>query len=366
LAPAKDQVIITASAGSGIFYASWMDGNVLEDILIPVPPGAAIGSVNAIAIPKYTRRESYYNKAALVVNNTEQQLELAQDFNTIAKQCLKDRMLREIIDLIARFAVKKAASEGLREGFKKWMGEDAGELAGLAGDVAGAVTEKADTRNWQTLPSTISYTRVPLRQGENKFVIKKYGAMGVDIDTIAIAYKEGLQIINYFDLGRTQVLPNSSATVNTIAAAKQNIISNKANAIVNNSLTDGNKASYGAKMDTSVAEKYNKWFTTGNGVSYKMQYYQLKWNNADYFVKEVYFTSSKPKDVKITYAVTQQPLDDKFKEVSVNEYYDAEKKGEADRLYFKREESIMPGKEAKGFPVFHKSPDVYVTILNVE
>ena len=219
LGPAKDQIVITASGGSGVFYGSYMDGDVLEEILIPIPPGAGIGSINAIAIPKYTKRECYYTKAELLAGDKAQPFELAQDFYPIAKQCLKDRMLRETIDLIVRFATKKAASAGLKEGVGALFGDVAGDIAGLAGDAAGALTEKADTRNWQTLPATIGYTRVPLKEGENKFVIRKYGPMGVDADTLNISYRKGLQIVNYFDLGRTQVLPANSPASNTAAIA---------------------------------------------------------------------------------------------------------------------------------------------------
>ena len=40
------------------------------------------------------------------------------------------------------------------------------------------ITEKADTRNWQTLPYSISYTRIPLTKGENKISLKTYTTKG--------------------------------------------------------------------------------------------------------------------------------------------------------------------------------------------
>jgi hypothetical protein len=36
--------------------------------------------------------------------------------------------------------------------------------------VVNAITEKADTRNWQTLPHSIYYARVPLQEGQNQVV----------------------------------------------------------------------------------------------------------------------------------------------------------------------------------------------------
>lgn len=206
LGPAKDQTIITASGGSGGFIGTYDEGDGGEQIFIPIPIGSSIGSINAIAIPKYRKRESYYTKATIMVGEKEQPLELAQDFFPIAKQCLKDRMLREVIDIVVRFAAKKATSAGIGALGKELLGSGAGELLKLGTDAAGALTEKADTRNWQTLPSTISYTRVALQEGENKFTINKYGSQGVDTDVISINFKPGLQIVNYFDLGRTQVI----------------------------------------------------------------------------------------------------------------------------------------------------------------
>lgn len=215
--PAKDQIVITASGTDGFFYGTYYDGATQEEIFIPIPVGFDLGSVNAIAIPKYRERGTYYSNAAIVVNNQDVPFNLAEDIYPIAKQCLKDRMLRETIDLVARFATKKAASAGLGALGKELFGDTAGDLIKLGGDVAGAATEQADTRNWQTLPATISYIRVPLHEGENKFLIKKQGPQGIDTDTIYIPYKKGLQIVNYFDFGRTQLIPvaNNNATAAT-------------------------------------------------------------------------------------------------------------------------------------------------------
>ena len=210
LGPAKDQIVITASGGNGFFYGSYYDEGQLEQIMIPIPPGANIGNVNAIAIPKYRKRENYYSRATITVNGAEQPFEMVQDFYPIAKQCLKDRMLRETIDLVLRFATKKATSAGLGLLADNLLGDGAGDLVKLGADVAGAATEKADTRNWQSLPSSVSYARLPLKEGENSFVIKKYGPQGIDTDTLYIPYRRGLQIVNYFDLGRTQILPGNN------------------------------------------------------------------------------------------------------------------------------------------------------------
>ena len=37
--------------------------------------------------------------------------------------------------------------------------------------IANALTEKADTRNWQTLPHSIYYSRIKLKPGKHKLIL---------------------------------------------------------------------------------------------------------------------------------------------------------------------------------------------------
>lgn len=364
LGPVKDQIVITASGGGGVFYGTWQDGNVVEEILIPIPVGTDVGSINAIAIPKYTRRDNYYTGATLAFNNAEHSFELAEDFYPIAKQCLRDRMLRETINLVLRFATKKAGSAILGEIVGQVAGDVAGDVTKLAGDVAGAATEQADTRNWQSLPQTISYLRVPLSEtGENKFVMKKYGPYGVDTDTINIPYKKGLQIINYFDLSRAQPQPLAQAT--TLATTNTD---NGSYYKTENIVTDSAPVTPASvePMDKAIEEKYNKWSEPSNGISYRVTYEISSMQGQDYYVKKVWLKSSNPEKVKVKFALTDQPFDDGFKEVSTSDYYKMQNEGAATKQYFTISEKVKPGKEAETYAVYHTKPDFYVTILSVE
>jgi hypothetical protein len=342
LAPAKDQIIITASGGGHFFYGTYMDDNIQQDILIPIPFGTNIGSINAIAIPKYRRRESYYTKAALIVNGKEQLFEEAQDFNSIAKQCLKDRMLRETIDIVVRFAAKKGSSALLAAIAKETMGDTGEQLVKLGADAAGALTEKADTRNWQSLPATISYIRVPLQEGvENKFVIKKYGSQGIDTDTVTVPYKRGLQIVNYFDLGRTQITPSTTvkATLPTVVKA--------------------------LPIDKTVAQKYDTWKDAGNGLSYKVSYYLINKDGAEQYGKKINFASDK--EITVTYTITDKPVTKDMKLVTLDEFEKLEDEGKTNKVYYTLTDKVKPGKEITGwYPFIQKNPDFYVTVLKVE
>ncbi len=196
LGPAKDQTQITVADGA---FVAVDDAD--NSIFIPIPPGTNLG-ITSIAIPKYMQRESYYQGARLKFNGNEETFELVEDLFPIAQQSLHDRMLREAIDIALRIGAKKATSASLGALAKELLGEDAKDLVKVGADIAGAATEKADTRNWQTLPATISYTRVPLTENENNtFIIEKYGK-STDRDTITIEYKKGLQLVSYFDVGK--------------------------------------------------------------------------------------------------------------------------------------------------------------------
>lgn len=111
-----------------------------------------------VAFPRYVERPPLYTSASIYANETEYPLQLTEDVNKIAFKSLQERMWLEFSKALIRVALKKAAEHSARkedEGF--------GALIGMVN----AMTEKADTRNWQTLPHSILYTRVPLEEGTN-------------------------------------------------------------------------------------------------------------------------------------------------------------------------------------------------------
>ena len=116
-----------------------------------------------IAFPKYRERIPLFNQAFIEVDGLGQyNLEKAEDVNAIAFKCLKDRMVREMANSILRLATKKALEEYTRS-------KD--ETLGTLLSIANALTEKADTRNWQTLPHGIYYTRIKLEAGNHKLLL---------------------------------------------------------------------------------------------------------------------------------------------------------------------------------------------------
>lgn len=205
--PQKGQTKLSASGVEGVFVATYDDGE--EDLVITLPTGSS-PSINVIAIPKYEQSESYYNSASIITEDNEEfPLQMSENFFYIAKQSLRDRMLREVGDMILRFATKKATSYGLGELAKQMGGKEVRNLTRLVADGVGAALEEADTRNWQSLPATIHYVRVPLNENEpTTLQIKKVGPT-IDYETLVIPYKKGLQITSIFDIGRSQETPVS-------------------------------------------------------------------------------------------------------------------------------------------------------------
>lgn len=130
-----------------------------------------------VAIPHYLTRQPLVNEGIIVVNEQEIPLEKVEDINRIAFSTLQDRMYREVAKSIGRLAIKQAAELVARE-----ENEDFGAIVGLIN----AVTERADTRNWQTLPHHIYYQRVHLSPGKHNVKLATKG-VNIESDTVNFA-----------------------------------------------------------------------------------------------------------------------------------------------------------------------------------
>jgi hypothetical protein len=116
-----------------------------------------------VAFPKYVERRPYFTNASISIDSDQYNLEMAQNINDIAFKTLHDRMIRDMANSLLRLATKKALEQVVNK-----QDQNIGAVVGIVN----ALTEKADTRNWQTLPYSISYTRIHLKEGENQFKLK--------------------------------------------------------------------------------------------------------------------------------------------------------------------------------------------------
>ena len=142
-----------------------------------------------VAFPKYVEREPYFKKAELAHQSSVYPLETLQNINEIAFKTLKDRMVREIGSAIMRLATKKALEA---------LVDEQDKTLGTLVNIVNTVTEKADTRNWQTLPYSISYTRIPLKEGLNNITLNTYSPQGSKSQAFQFRGKKGKTIFHTY------------------------------------------------------------------------------------------------------------------------------------------------------------------------
>lgn len=104
-----------------------------------------------VVFPKYVERPMFYSSATVTYNNKTKDLSLVQDINAISFKSLEERMLMEFSKSLLRVALKQAAAAQIKKD---------NEGLGIALSWLASATESADTRNWQTLPHSIFYTRL--------------------------------------------------------------------------------------------------------------------------------------------------------------------------------------------------------------
>jgi uncharacterized protein len=144
-----------------------------------------------VAIPKFVERVNIFEKASLSVSGQNHLLELSQDINKIAVQNLKDRIWRELGVALLRVALKQAAETAARQSDKKGI-----EGVGFAIGIINAITEKADTRNWQTLPHDIYYTRISLPPGNHEFTLQTSGKGTTDNKKFVLNISRGRTVFH--------------------------------------------------------------------------------------------------------------------------------------------------------------------------
>jgi hypothetical protein len=189
-APVKQQQDIFFSlfkdAGGGFFFA---DGGGLYNVPFDFSSGYNRDNIKLedlrsfrVALPKYQAQPLYYSGAGLHTNNTSYTLEPAESVNTLAFSTLQERMFKELSSTLTRLAIKKLAEAAARPKEKKETDskeekkkKDRQEAFALGLQIFNFATEKADTRNWQSLPHTIYYTRVPLKKGLNEITLQVSG-----------------------------------------------------------------------------------------------------------------------------------------------------------------------------------------------
>ena len=177
LGPVKQEWSINfAIVETGNGYLNFV--NLDLGIIIPVYVGNDSKQHNQIkdlqiirmALPRYVERPLTYSSATITTSEgIEYPIELAENVNEIAFKSLNDRFLKDLGKALLRLALKKVAELELRQQSSE---------AGLALGLFNAISEQADTRNWQSLPHDIRYARIHLPEGKQDAKIHMQGAQG--------------------------------------------------------------------------------------------------------------------------------------------------------------------------------------------
>ncbi|SEW37303.1 COG3014 family protein [Chitinophaga arvensicola] len=148
-----------------------------------------------VAFPKYVEQPLYYTGASIQRDSTLQvQMEKVEDINRLAFSTLQERFMKELGLALTRMAIKKLAEQQIKK---------ENESLGEAFNLLSILAEKADTRNWQSLPHTIYYSRIPLKKGQNKLVLTLKGASTTQQVEFEVYGNGGLQTIHYSSLQKS-------------------------------------------------------------------------------------------------------------------------------------------------------------------
>ncbi len=161
---------------------------------------ASIGSGHSfrLAIPYYEPQPLKYHSAHVQTAGGNIFFEPAQAINELAIATMNEQRLREMAKMLTRLAIKKLAEEATKpdKDEKDSKHKNRMEAVSLGLKIFSLASEKADTRNWQSLPHTIQYVRIPLGPGTNQLKVEITGAQGNSSQTLSIENKGGLQFSN--------------------------------------------------------------------------------------------------------------------------------------------------------------------------
>lgn len=127
--------------------------------------GDGLGNLEFVRVvfPKYVERPPMFAEASLQLGDQNYSLQMAEDVNKISIKTLNERMLMELGESLLRVAIKKSEEYAVRNQSEGW-----GAVVGALN----AITEKADTRNWQTMPHSIYYRRISLEEGSHEVKLR--------------------------------------------------------------------------------------------------------------------------------------------------------------------------------------------------
>jgi len=139
---------------------------IQSSLPIPLPDGF----ITKLAFPRYEERFSEIGSSQVVAydaagRSVQSESQLAQDIARIAMKNLENRRFRVMAKAAARPAGKYFLEKTTERTIRKKYGEDPALGFKIASGLFNLVSEQADLRSWQTLPSEIRVARLILEPG---------------------------------------------------------------------------------------------------------------------------------------------------------------------------------------------------------
>jgi hypothetical protein len=153
-------------------------------------PNPATGRILRIALPQYRSRPQPFAYAIVSADSSSAKTSRVENIDAIAVKTLESEMPVITARAIARMAAKDTLASAASSNSND---SGASALFGLAVNVAGVLTERADTRSWFTLPGEIHLARLALPPGEYRLKIELRGRDDrvLDSSEIKIALRRG-------------------------------------------------------------------------------------------------------------------------------------------------------------------------------
>lgn len=150
------ELVPTSAQGEVIF--------LLQSGLAPVKQESGIvapttqGRLVSVSLPYYVSRRPAVSGAVVTADGATARATLVEDIDSIAAETLEQERPALLARAIARAVIKNDISRRVSKD---------NELLGVVTNIAGVVTERADTRSWSTLPNRIYLARLPLPPGRH-------------------------------------------------------------------------------------------------------------------------------------------------------------------------------------------------------
>ncbi len=139
-------------------------------MVAPTPSGRLI----SVSMPYYQSRQPALTAAQVSAEGRVVRAELVEDIDAAARAALEKRSGAILARTVARAAVKHEAS--------RQAGRE-NELAGLVLNIAGLISERADTRSWSTLPNRIYLARLAVPAGRHEARVDLIDRRGGIVET---------------------------------------------------------------------------------------------------------------------------------------------------------------------------------------